>query len=543
MIQDKVIDNSLHVHDILRNISKAQELEATVVFSENDIDRGFLYYLRKEKQLYFRLAEPDERYDPGMRLNISFILKETVFNFDTVIMNVENGILELNPPAVFKSSFKRYYSRYSPSNSEQLVVKLPDGTLHDVKDITTSGVAFYSDKLIYGIDSRIRNMEILLDGDAVCLDADVRYIIQADDGNYFYGTEFTNNGWFSHYSLFEYIFKQTYPDMKQIFDFSKEDIYMLYENSGYFGLKDRSEIDVSFEYMYTNLKEVVKYPQLTSNPVFVHNKKMYMGASVLRVYNRTFIAQHLASLPESRLLPGSKHSIYLGISDYLICNPYFEYYLTYFIARNRWHSRMYGNIGGYIDDDTKYLCDTLESFQIFFNEFNHTGFEGYEAITLDDNSEFAEFAEKNIPFLIRKTMAYGKENIELDEIKQIYGLIGLYLDRRIIKITKNDKTMAYAVCEAYSSGLNLFDLLDTIHIYPVEVDVDLNPVMDSLMQEARYFFDQYNKKAAYIFIRPDSCDKDAVNIKGIRYYDLLGRGIASKGGIIEYKNLLLNMSR
>ncbi|MCD6322732.1 MAG: hypothetical protein J7L77_06860, partial [Clostridiales bacterium] len=128
MLRDKLIENTLHVRDILRNISKSQQLKATVVFSVTEIFEGVLYYHRREKQLFFKLSDMDSRFQPDKKINVSFLLKETVFSFKTTIINMTDDILELEPPVVFTSSFKRYYSRYSPAVNEELLVKMPDGS-------------------------------------------------------------------------------------------------------------------------------------------------------------------------------------------------------------------------------------------------------------------------------------------------------------------------------------------------------------------------------------------------------------------------------
>ncbi|MDX1358150.1 MAG: hypothetical protein R3232_04915 [Clostridia bacterium] len=543
MIRDKVINNSLHVLDILRNISKTKELEATIVFSANEIYRGTLYYYRRDKQLFFKLNVIDEKFEPRMKVHVSFLLKETVFSFDASILEITENVLELSPPVIFTSSFKRHYSRYAPTDEEALLVKMPDGSLHDVKDITTSGVAFYSEKLEYSIGSRIRNMQILLKDDVVCLDADVKYIIEADNGNFFYGTEFANNNWFSHYSLFQYIFKNTYPDIHQLFEFPKEDIYLLYDKSNYFHMDGGNDIEQAFNDMYNVMGRINQYPQVTANPVFVHNDKMYLAASALRIYNRTFIAQHLAAIPESRLFPTSKSSIYLGLSDYLICNPYYNYYLTYFDAREKWHHRMYGSIAGYINDEKKYLYDTTEFFRGSFREFTPISGNRYKAMTMDDPAEFIEFAQRKIPYLIRSTYGYDEANIGLEEIKQVYELIGLYVERCIIKVSKDGKPIAYAVCESYTPGLNMYNILDLCKIYIVDKDADLNSMMSAIMLEAYPFYDKFEKTKMNIFINIAHEDIHKVNIPGIEYQLIAGRGIVDRSGVIEYKNLLLNMSR
>lgn len=543
MISDKIIENTLHVKDILRNISKTQALDASVVFSANEIYSGVLYYYRQERQLFIKLKELDDNFFEGREIKVSFLLKETLFSFSSRIINITENVIELIPPSVFTSSFKRHYSRYIPSNDEKLTVKMPDKSVHDVKDITINGLAFNSPKLEYNIGERIRNIEIPMESDLVKLDAVVKYIIETDDNSYFYGLEFTDNDWFSHYSLFQYIFSNTYPEIRQITDYTKEEIFLLYDNSNYFKLKPWDEIQEAFNKMVIILNQIKDYPQIISNPVFVHNNKMIMGASALRIYNRTFLAQHLAALPESRLYPSSKQSIYLGITDYLICNPYYDYYLTYYDAKNKWHNRMYGSIAGYINDDTKYLNDTVDYFELYKNEYIPIQNNIYQASTMNDKSDFCEFAQNNLPVLIRKTYGYDKENIDLNEIKQVYELIGIYAARSIIEVTLDGKVVAYAVCEAYTAGLNLYNVLDLIHIMIADKNEDINAVIDSIINEAMNFYNKYNKNKFNVFVQLDQGVKDSVSIPGLRYDFLVGRCIVDRDGIVEYKNLILNMTR
>ncbi len=103
--------------------------------------------------------------------------------------------------------------------------------------------------------------------------------------------------------------------------------------------------------------------------------------------------------------------------------------------------------------------------------------------------------------------------------------------------------MAFAVCETYTPGLNLFNILDSVKVYVVEEDPDLNSILSSIANESVYFYDKYEKSKTHLFIELDPGVKDTIDVPGINYYTLFGRGIVDRSGIIEYKNLLLNMVR
>jgi hypothetical protein len=167
----------------------------------------------------------------------------------------------------------------------------------------------------------------------------------------------------------------------------------------------------------------------------------------------------------------------------------------------------------------------------------------YTAVTMDDPSEFIKFAKNDIPYLIRSTYGYDETNIGLDEIKQVYELIGLYVERCIIKVSKDGKPIAYAVCESYTPGLNMYNILDLSKIYLADKDADLNALMSAVMLEAYPFYDKFEKTKMNIFINIKHEDIYKVDVPGVEYQLIAGRGIVDRSGVIEYKNLLLNMSR
>ena len=204
---------------------------------------------------------------------------------------------------------------------------------------------------------------------------------------------------------------------------------------------------------------------------------------------------------------------------------------------------MFTSILSYINDEKKFYSDLVSLCTINFNDLSQDPNGAFVAETLDDPSEFIKFAEKNIPYLVNKAFNHESYNIDLSEIKQVYELIGLYVDRCIIKIVKDGSILAYAVCESYSPGLNLFNILDSIRVYVVGDKDSYETILDSILHEASYFYSKYNKSNAYLFIHIDENECSSLSVSGLKYYTVFRRIFADKTGGVEYKNLLLNMAR
>jgi len=543
MLREKEIKSSSYILDILRNISHTKRLQATILLSADIFEKGYLSYDRKKRFFVFRSDVLSEQYIPGQKINISYLLRETIFEFESTILSVQTTFLTLTVPKIFKSSFKREYSRYFPKLNEEIHIILDDGTTCEVKNINTSGVSFYNNNIGLKIEDSIRNICIVFSGNSVCVDTKIKYIISTDTDKLLYGAEFESIDWFSNYALYNYIVKKTYPKVKEITDFSKETIYQLYDESGYFDLKSRKEIEVSFNNMFDLMNKIKIYPQIISNPAFYHNNQIYMGASVLRIYNNTFLAQHLAAIPQARLFSTSKASIYLSINDYLLCNPHFKYYLTYFDATNKWHNKMYQNIGGFIEDDTKFLYDTLDYFECYFEHYGQNNISTYQSQILTNPIEFIKYANNNLPKLYNQTHGYNIDNFKLSEVKQLYEMAGIYTQRQLIKITNNNNLIAYGIIEVYSEGLNLYNVLDMLRLYIVDRNCDMNEVFISAINECKYFFDKYKKKKFNIFVKLTKDARKSINIPGVNYDFLVGTVMANRIGSVEYKNLFLNMTR
>jgi len=543
MVREKEIKNSSYILDIIRNISHAKQLQATILFSADNFEKGYLSYDRTKKLFVFKSDVLSKAYIVGKKVNISYLFKETIFDFETIILSVQSNLLTLSVPKIFKSSFKREYSRYFPKLNEELYIILDNGTKCEIKNINTSGVSFYGNEISLNVEDTIRNICIVFNGDSVCMDATIRYIIPADNNRFIYGTQFKNMDWFSNYSLYSYILKKTYPKVKELTDFTKETIYELYNKSGYFDLKPQEEMRASFNNMYKLMNKIKVYPQIISNPAFYHNNQIYMGASVLRIYNNTFLAQHLAAIPQARLFPTAKTSIYLSINDYLLCNPHFKYYLTYFDANNKWHNKMYQSIGKFIDDDTKFLYDTLDYFKCDLEKYNQKKKNKYQSHMLTNFTEFIWYANNNLPKLYVQTHGYTMDDFKLDKVRQLYEMAGIYTRRQLIKITNNNNLIAYGIIEVYSEGLNLYNVLDMLRLYIVDENCDINEVFSSAINECKYFFKKYKKKQFNIFIKHICDTKELINIKGVSYDFLVGTVMANRMGSIEYKNLFLNMVR
>ena len=82
-----------------------------------------------------------------------------------------------------------------------------------------------------------------------------------------------------------------------------------------------------------------------------------------------------------------------------------------------------------------------------------------------------------------------------------------------------------------------------MQIYIEDENYDLNEIIAAAVKEATYFYEKYKINDFNLFIRLKEGKFEEVKMDGIVYKQAAGRIVVDRTGTIEYKNLLLNMSR
>ncbi len=534
-MKPKKIRDDKYILNIMRNIRRAGGVNVTVYSDGKSARKGRIEYIRKTREIMLT-TDVDIDYKTGDKLGIYFQVQDIFYVIRTSVVEFDKDkVYRLEYPNELLYYYHRVVTRYMVKPGDNIGICFGSSDIDaEVVDISTAGARVRTSRNIFKKNTLIRNAQVVIDENTrLTIDMKVIHHMKEDKEHYI-GLKFINAEWYVYYRLFSYIFSKNYPRIASINSFPRDAIYKLYEDSGYLDLKPREESEKNFDEMVKLLQILDDKPLITTNMVYHKDNELLAGASVLRIYNNTFLAQHLAAVPKARLHQKALPDIYLGLNDFLVNHPYFKYYLTYFDSRSHWHSEMYRRIGEYINDKNKFIYDTLQYFECYLDRHQSKPAEGYRAEVISDPTCFFEYCKDSMERLTLDCYGYTPENYKLGDIRQLYELLGLYIDRRLVCSYDNEgNTAAYAVAEAYTIGLNLYNILDNCIIYFCDNCKDIPSVVNSLLPEIKLFFRKYKKRKFNLLVDIPESEIHSIDDKGLKYDFLVGRVVADREGGVE----------
>ena len=519
----KKINNADYITSLFYHVSK-KKIPVSVCYKNGKFSDTLIF-----KKGAFKFKSGHDEFSDRKSVKINFAFQEASFEFKSHSLNHD----EIEKPTDIYASFRRMLPRTIFDNA---YISLDGRTKYQILNINTRGVAFLAKTKITTQD--LRNIKISIDEVEFYCDGVVKHFSENQN---IYGINFTHLEWLSYLTLFSLISQKTYPDIRDLTEFTEAEIYKLYNDSGYFGLKTKDEMEINFRNMMQIINIIKGKPQLSYSSTYVKNGEPLATASFLRIYDRTFLGHQLAAVPQAKMYFRSKIDVYLSLADYFLNSPYGDYYLAYFFAEEEWHHEMYQKIGGYINNETKFSIDYLHYYEQEINtvltmKATKPGNScSSSTIVLDDLKEFTAFCRQNLPDLEANTYAYDKW-VSLTEIKQLYEILGFFAARRIWRIRDGQKN-AYAVAEVYSDGLNLFNLLDTCQVYFPRDQEFRQDFWEELLPQVALFYAGFQKTKFNLMFKGDVGNQLA--LPGLRYLPLLGRVMLNRAGMAEYKKILM----
>lgn len=436
---------------------------------------------------------------------------------------------------------KRELERHTIEEDEKAYVTI-NRQQYRILNIHTKGLAFHAPKKIAENGELIRDFKINLDDTTIFLDAEVRHI-EKNNSMYIYGLNFKDINWIDKMEIVKYILRTNHTHLANMSDYSDDEIYELFDNSGYLDLTNMG-FESNFPEMIKALRKIDNIPHISKSFVYVdENNKILSGANIVKLYNYTFLAQHLAVKKEAKLNIPCKMDIYKAIQNYILNHHYFKYYLAYFDRDLDWHKRLFQDIINYINDPQKFVFETLTWFVASTTDSTPLKKSNiYEVEKLYNFEEFIDYADKNLSDLEKGCYCYNKD-IHLDKIKTLYELKDLYAERKMYKVTENGNIVAYLVAEVYSSGINLFNCIDSTKVYFVNTTIDQNEFLKAIYNEMNSFYRKYNKNYFHIVVNTIyGIDFKDINIDNFKRIEA-ARVIANNDGIREYKNYFKTILR
>ncbi|MFZ5989945.1 MAG: PilZ domain-containing protein [Bacillota bacterium] len=466
-------------------------------------------------------------------ISIGFFYNETFYSF-TSLKTMKDSVYYLEKPPEIYAAYKRQLNRYIVKDIDNILLKIAGkDNVFKVKDISIKGLSFESD-VGYEVGTIINNIEIILDGSqTIFLDGAIKYR-NANDSGSTYGLAFTDIDWFSIRTLFLYIFKNSYPNIKSLAEFDKESIRKLFE--AYLVKLPESIGKKRFEDMIVTMNHIKSNQEISASLVYVKDDNLLLStASALRIYNRTFLGHQLVAIPQSATNIRSRADIYYSLADYALNNKYFDYYISYYVTLLSWHDLMFQSIENYISEKNKVLINKIQFFA-YSTECNFKYEQkDYQVEVLNDPEVFLEFCNNHLEPIEVKAYSY-ESDFYLEEIKQVYEALGLYISRKLWCVKRNRTIVAYIVGESSSNGLNLFNLMDMVRFIFVDTDEkDKESIIKASLEQISKYYQRYKKDSFNLVLQGENND---INIEGLIPNQSWARVIMNKEGGIEYKKLI-----
>lgn len=535
----KTIKDPDFIQTLFRNLAR----QITPVIINNYLTSD-LYFKTKKGDI--PLLRTSEDLLINSTINVTFLFKDILYHFNSVIISQEDDrVYVIDYPSEIKAHYRRLNYRLNIDSSENVSVNIFNQS-YKLSDISAAGLSFISENNCFEQDQIIEYINLTLpDIPAIGLSGQIKYCSNNND-HYIYGIKFLEPDWNAIYYINSYIFSKKYPNVRNMSSCSDEEIYNLYNESGYFNMFKNYSVKQVRQYYNNMLKTFhhLRNKPLILNKLGFYKDKLLAGGDLLWLYKNTYIGIHLAAIPEARRILNSLTDIYLATTDFFLSNKYAQYYLAYIHAEQEWHRKMYLSIGNIIADETKYRFDTCHLFEYDTNYMSTLiPNNNYSISRLREPDQFIDYAEQNLPWLLRKCYCYEKDDFYLPDIKQIYESFNFKINRALWQIKKADKTVAFAVGELFENGLNIYNFMDVTYLYLTEANLDLKPLIPVVLSEVSQFYRANGKHKFNLNFSEQYTSNLNFDIPGLNYIYQMGRVISNKEGGKEYKAIIEAQSR
>lgn len=543
----KEIRDDKFIAGLFRKLARQREIFPASFHREGKRVRSYMYFgdLRGDEPKIVWL-NGGRTYLAGEKARVAFFSRSTFFLFETNIKSSEENIHELDKPITVYSAFRRIHPRHQMGDADSGHVTFRENSAKcPVLDISTQGLSFLSKSLSFQKEEVLRNIVVTLDGvPDIQVDAVVTYRRSEKDGTVIYGLRFLDIGWASRQQLLAYVLRKNFPRIRFLSEFSEAQIHEIYDRAGYLSLKSHHEMAENYEDMIATFRKIKEKGQIGTTLAYCAGTTILTVGSMLRIYDHTFLGHQLASLPEARLNLKSKTDVYAALADFLVDHQDFKHYVTYFDVHLPWHNEMYKKIGTYINDQNKFIMDSLEFFECTSKDFaSGPTAKGYTVSAMENPEEFISFCTNTMKPLEQSCYAYGHDDFSLPEIQKLYQTLGLFVARRLWSVSVDGRTLAFAVSEAYTKGLNLFNLLDMVRLYFPDPQVDLRSVLSALLPHVIEFFSRYDRDTFYAVMKIEGESPSSLEMAGFAHRHSAGRVMASRQGVAEYKAIMSLIAR
>jgi hypothetical protein len=393
-----------------------------------------------------------------------------LYRFTTVVVE-RAPRLTLALPATLEESQQRAAARHRPAAHDPVHVELTSplevgATMHKtLVDLSTSGLSFNIDAEheLFPLGLRL-GVTIRLGDDEIHGSGSVRTFVRAG-GQLRCGVELVPLGESSHARLSDFLMRRRFPDVQdggavpfaELADFFRATGF-LYPAKEAVLAPIMDQVQHTFETLYAQPSRLFK------SVVARHDGALAGHVSSIRVYNRTWMSQHLAATSSRHV----SHLLNLGAAEYFGQNPDLEYFKIFFQSEIRWPARVFGGFA-------RTLRDTRQSD---LRELRHVTLSAVTPLkdaapgdleVMEASDEDLALVERHFvarePSLVLQSDDLLRSTLRLAQLNKQFARLGLYRRRRILLAMKRGVCLGFAMAEVSSPGLNLSEALSMFRIH------------------------------------------------------------------------------
>lgn len=522
----RVIESGKTIGDLFTNLARQEEIPVSV-HNEEEKMYAMLKFLDDEKSPYIVSRDQSISLESGQKTELTFFYKETFINFFTSVEDIADEKYFIKKPSSIRTSYNRTKTRYNVKKKDNVFVVIYGvSDRYPAIDISTSGISFEADRELFGEGQAIRNIMITLGNDLpVYVDGIVKYVKSIGDGCFRFGIEFLSIEWMFYQKIFSFVFEKGYPDIKQMRDYSIEDISNLYNESKYIAPKNST-------YNKGMMTEILKVERLKDKPMIAmnlvqqKNENIVAVASAVRNFNKGFYVQKILTVPDEEVENVQRTDMYAGIADGLLGHPYFETLIMYVNDDVEWDMEMFRIMQEIIDDETKV---SFKGFNIYacsveqcLNEVNLV------TNKTDDFSNFLKWVNTSSNSLEMSAYSYNKGQFWLGKLKENYRISNFEINRDLFEVKNGEDIIAYAVSETVSKDIDIDGFMNGFRLYLVDENVEVDDVIASLVEVVKPIFTQKGIESFKIIVDHD------VSISSLCEVESTHRLLMSREGVVEF---------
>lgn len=535
----KKIKDDKYIIRFFRNLSLQKDVQIKINYNDSFFEAIMFFNSRRGIEPSIRAKNEGVRFVIGDKIEITFSNDEVIFLFTSVITGTLGNTCDVERPSILLSSFRRVHPRVRvPKNGTHKACFIELGKAFDIKDISSSGFSFITENFSFQIGEYFYNVLLQMgDSNEIYVDARIERCSKIRNGKMLYACSMKFRDWKNKYKIFEY---QLYNKLKNIKPISTEDCIKygtILKNSGFYEAINiiNEKVISDFSEFFYNFKNI---PFLWFGISRLLDGKPGNFSSVLRIYNRTFQMQQIHSSIESKFDNKSSTEVFMGLAEYLMINPGFNYLISYIAYDVEQHKDTFQEIYGIIGNRSRFIYDTLQLFKCSSEEALGSNSAGHaKCEMLNKPQQFLDFCKEKLEGLEIKAYSYTQEHYFHNEIIQLYNVLGKNVSRALWRVVENTSVCAYAVAEYNEADPGIY-LTNMCRVYFVETGCNIRDILQALIASVAMFYKKIGCKYFYISFKAwDKVAKD-VELPGLKYLSSIGRVMADRNGIVALKKFL-----